>query len=165
MYIRQEVETQDPFFRDHTPGYVVVNEMDDDPGDEPTVIDSETHSGVNNGITATVAYAPYRHKGSPFLLRLEFSGPVPGGYMKMRNEALTVTNGEVNRAYRTKAGGRHWTFEIGVYDSESPVTVTLAGNRACGDEGAVCGRGGRRLANTLTLTLQGKDWYHGPDSQ
>ena len=165
VYIRQEVETQDPFFRDHTPGYVVVNEMDDDPGDEPTVIDSETHSGVNNGITATVAYAPYRHKGSPFLLRLEFSGPVPGGYMKMRNEALTVTNGEVNRAYRTKAGGRHWTFEIGVYDSESPVTVTLAGNRACGDEGAVCGRGGRRLANTLTLTLQGKDWYHGPDSQ
>ena len=85
--------------------------------------------------------------------------------MKMRNEALTVTNGEVNRAYRTKAGGRHWTFEIGVYDSESEVTITLEGNRACGDEGAVCGRGGRRLDNTLTLTIQGKDWYHGPGSQ
>ena len=83
----------------------------------------------------------------------------------MRNEALTVTNGEVNRAYRTKAGGRHWTFEIGVHDSETPVTITLAGNRACGDEGAVCGRGGRRLDNTLTLTLQGKEWYHGPGSQ
>ena len=164
-YIRQEVETEDPFFRDHTSGYVWVNEMDDDPGDEPTVIESEPHSGVANGITASVAYAPYRHKGSPFLLKLEFSDPVPGGYMKMRNEALTVTNGEVNRAYRTKAGGRHWTFEIGVYDSETPVTITLAGNRACDDEGAVCGRGGRRLANTLTLTLQGKDWYHGPGSQ
>ena len=85
--------------------------------------------------------------------------------MKMRNEALTVTNGEVNRAYRTKPGGRYWTFEIGVYDSETPVTITLAGNRACGEERAVCGRGGRRLANTLTLTLQGKDWYHGPDPQ
>ena len=165
VYIRQEVETEDPFFRDHSPGYVWANEMDDDPGDEPTVIDTETHSGVANGITATVAYAPWRHKGSPFLLKLEFSDPVPGGYMKMRNEALTVTNGEVNRAYRTKPGGRHWTFEIGVYDSEAPVTVTLAGNRACGDEGAVCGRGGRRLDNTLTLTMQGKEWYHGPDSQ
>ena len=44
-YIRQEVETEDPFFKNHTPGYVVANEMDDDPGDEPTVIDSETHSG------------------------------------------------------------------------------------------------------------------------
>ena len=164
-YIRQEVETEDPFFQNHTPGYVWANEMDDDPGDEPTVIESETHSGVTNGITASVAYAPHRHKGSPFLLKLEFSDPVPGGYMKMRNEALSVTNGEVNRAYRTKAGGRHWTFDIGVYDSESPVTITLAGNRACGDEGAVCGRGGRRLDNTLTLTIQGKEWYHGPDSE
>ena len=157
-YIRQEVETEDPFFRDHTPGYVWANEMDDDPGDEPTVIESESHSGVANGITASVAYAPYRHKGSPFLIRLEFSGPVPGGYMKMRNEALTVTNGLVHRAYRTRPGGRHWTFEIGVYDSESPVTITLEGNRACGEEGAVCGRGGRRLDNTLTLTMQGREW-------
>ena len=165
VYIRQEVETEDPFFKDHTPGYVWANEMDDDPGDEPTVIESETHSGVNNGITATVAYAPHRHRGSPFLVRLEFSGPVPSGYMKMRNEALTVTNGEVNRAYRTKAGDRHWTFDIGVYDSESPVTITLEGARSCGEEGAVCGRGGRRLDNTLTLTMQGKDWYHGPGSE
>ena len=165
VYIRQEVETEDPLFKNHTPGYFWANEMDDDPGDEPIVIESETHSGVTNGIAASVAYAPWRHRGSPFLVRLEFYGPVPGGYMKMRNEALTVTNGEVNRAYRTRAGGRHWTFEIGVYDSETPVTITLAGNRACGEEGTVCGRGGRRLANTLTLTLQGKEWYHGPDSQ
>ena len=78
--------------------------------------------------------------------------------MKMRNEALTVTNGLVHRAYRTRPGGRHWTFEIGVYDSESPVTITLEGNRACGEEGAVCGRGGRKLANTLTLTMQGREW-------
>ena len=97
------------------------------------------------------------YKGSPFLVRLEFSGPVHGGYMKMRDEALSVTNGEVNRAYRTKPGGRHWTFDIGVYDSESPVTIMLEGNRACGVEGAVCGRGGRKLANTLTLTMQGKE--------
>ena len=157
VYIRQEVETQDPFFQNHTPGYVVANEMDNDPGDEPTVIESETHSGVTNGITASVAYAPKRHKGSPFLVRLEFTGSVPGGYMKMRDEVLNVTNREVNRAYRTKAGGRHWTFDIGVYDSESPVTITLEGNRSCGDEGAVCGRGGRKLANTLTLTMQGKE--------
>ena len=156
-YIRQEVETEDPFFRDHTPGYVWANEMDDDPGDQPTVIESETHSCVNNGITATVRYAPWQHAGRPFLVRLEFSGPVPGGYIKMRNEALTVTNGLVHRAYRTKAGGRDWTFEIGVYDWEIPVTITLAGNRACGEEGAVCGRGDRRLANTLTLTIQGED--------
>ena len=156
VYIRQEVVTQDPFFQNHTPGYVVANEMDNDPGDDPTVTQSETHGGVTNGITASVAYAPYRHKGSPFLIRLEFTRPVSGGYMNMRDEALSVTNGEVNRAYRTKPGGRHWTFDIGVYDSESPVTITLEGNRACGDEGAVCGSGGRKLANTLTLTMQGR---------
>ena len=156
VYIRQEVVTQDPFFQNHTPGYVVANEMDNDPGDGPTVTQSETHGGVTNGITASVAYAPYRHKGSPFLIRLEFTRPVSGGYMNMRDEALSVTNGEVNRAYRTKPGGRHWTFDIGVYDSESPVTITLVGNRACDDEGAVCGSGGRKLANTLTLTMQGR---------
>ena len=156
-YLRQEVETEDPFFKNHTPGYVWANEMDDDPGDEPTVIESETHSGVNNGITASVAYAPRQHAGRPFLIRMTFSDPVPGGYMKMRNEALTVANGLVHRAYRTKAGGRDWTFEIGVYDWESPVTITLAGNRSCGEEGAVCGRSGRRLDNTLTLTIPGED--------
>ena len=116
-YIRQEVETEDPFFRNHTPGYVWVNEMDDDPSDQPTVIESETHSGVTNGITATVAYAPRQHAGRPFLVRLTFSDPVPGGYMKMRNEALTVTNGLV-------------------HESATPVTITLAGNRSCGDAGA-----------------------------
>ena len=104
-----------------------------------------------------MAYAPKQHAGRPFLVRLTFSGPVPGGYMKMRNEALTVANGLVHRAYRTKAGGRHWTFEIGVYDSETPVTITLEGNRACGDAGAVCGRSGHRLANTLTVTIPGED--------
>ena len=83
---------------------VVANEMDNDPGDEPTVIESETHSGVTNGITASVAYAPKRHKGSPFLVRLEFTGSVPGGYMKMRDEVLNVTNGEVNRAYPDEGG-------------------------------------------------------------
>ena len=37
------------------------------------------------------------------------------------------------------------------------MTITLAGNRACGDAGAVCGRSGRRLDNTLTLTIPGED--------
>ena len=114
-YIRQEVETEDPFFKNHSPGYIWANEMDDDPSDQPTVIESETHSGVSNGITASVEYAPWRHRGSPFLIKLEFSGPVPGGYMKMRNEALTVANGLVHRAYRTKAGhpiGRIFEMEF-----------------------------------------------------
>ena len=63
----------------------------------------------------------------------------------------------MHRAYRTKAGGRHWTFEIGVYDYQSPVIMKMVGNRPCGDEGAVCGRGSRKLDNTLTLTMQGRE--------
>ncbi len=154
--INHSMSTQDPFYSQHHPRRTTAHEMDDDPnaGRESG---SETISGVNNGITATLEYAPLRHDYDPFLIRVDFSALVTNGYNEMRDHSLSVSNGEALRAYRTRGPGRsdNWTFEIAAA-ADSPLTVTLEGNRPCNEQGAVCASNGRRLANTLTLTLQGR---------
>ncbi len=155
--ISHSIDTGDPFFRKHHPRRVIAQEMDDDPDDDRET-SSETISGVGNGITATLEYAPQRHDYDPFIIRVAFSEPVTNGYAEMRRHALSVTNGEVGWAYRTKGRSDNWTFEIGVYDGESPLTVTLEGDRPCNEQGAICAAGNRRLENTVNLTLQGKEW-------
>ena len=151
--INHTIETDDPFYQGHHPRWITAQEMDDDP-DDSWVTTSEPVSGVVNGITASFEYTPKRHDWDPFLIRIKFSERVTTSYRKMRDHALSVTTGEVLRAYRTSGKSDDWTFEIGVHQGENPMTITLEGGRACNQQGAVCAPGGKRLANTLTLTLQ-----------
>ena len=152
--INHTIETTDPVYQDHHPRWVTAQEMDDDLDDDGWNITSDPVSGVVNGITAEFEYTPKRHDWDPFLIRIKFSERVTTSYRKMRDHALSVTAGEVLRAYRTGGKSDDWTFEIGVHEGESPMTITLQGGRSCNQQGAVCASGGRKLANTLTLTLQ-----------
>ncbi len=152
--IHHTMETSDPFYKDHSPGWVTAYEMDNDADADGWETTSTPVSGVVNGITASLEYTPKRQDWDPFLIRIRFSEPVRTSYKKMRDHVLSVTGGEVLRAYRTGGNSSDWTFEIGVHDGESPMTITLQGGRACSHQGGVCAAGGRRLANTLTLTLQ-----------
>ena len=155
--INHTIETTDPFYQNHHPRWITAQEMDDDPDDAGWETSSEPVSGVVNGITASFEYTPKRHDWDPFLIRIKFSERVTTSYKKMRDHAMSVTAGEVLRAYRTGGKSDDWTFEIGVHQGEQPMTITLQGGRACNQQGAVCAPGGRRLANTLTLTLQPPD--------
>ena len=152
--INHTIETTDPIYQDHHPRWVTAQEMDDDLDDTGWEASSDPVSGVVNGITAEFEYTPKRHDWDPFLIRIKFSERITTSYRKMRDDALSVTDGEILRAYRTGGKSDDWTFEIGVHEGEQPMTITLQGGRACNQQGAICAPGGKKLANTLTLTLQ-----------
>ena len=74
----------------------------------------------------------------------------------VRDHAFSVTNGRMVRAKRIHegpGGSNHWRMTVDPYDETEPVTVTLRGNRACSEQGALCTGGGDRVTNSPTLTL------------
>ena len=74
----------------------------------------------------------------------------------VRDHAFSVTNGRMVRAKRIHegpGGSNHWRMTVEPYDETKPVTVTLRGNRACSEQGALCTGGGDHVTNSPTLTL------------
>ena len=74
----------------------------------------------------------------------------------VRDHAFSVTNGRMVKAKRihmSAAGSNHWRMTVEPYDETKPVTVTLRGNRACSEQGALCTGGGDQVINSPTLTL------------
>ena len=74
----------------------------------------------------------------------------------VRDHAFSVTNGRMVRAKRIHegpGGSNHWRMTVEPYDETKPVTVTLRGNRACSEQGALCTGGGDQVINSPTLTL------------
>ena len=74
----------------------------------------------------------------------------------VRDHAFSVTNGRMVRAKRIHegpGGSNHWRMTVDPYDETEPVTVTLRGNRACSEQGALCTGGGDRVTNSPTLVL------------
>ena len=108
-------------------------------------------------LTASFDNVPSEHDGEgAFSLQVEFSEEIGISYASLRDEAFTVTHGNVTRARRVD--GRHDLWEITVEpDSDEAVTITLPGNRDCGTAGAVCTRGGapRPLSNSPSATVEG----------
>ena len=111
----------------------------------------------SDALTASFKNLPESHDGeSAFSLQVEFSEEIGISYASLRDEAFTVTHGNVTRARRVD--GRHDLWEITVEpDSDEAVTITLPGNRDCGTAGAVCTRGGapRPLSNSPSATVEG----------
>ena len=74
----------------------------------------------------------------------------------VRDHAFSVTNGRMVKAKRIHegpGGSNHWRMTVEPYDETKPVTVTLRGNRACSEQGALCTGGGDHVINSPTLTL------------
>ena len=93
-----------------------------------------------------------------FELRLSEGVSIP--HREMRDHAFSVTNGRMDKAQRIhkqRTGGvlysNHWRMTVAPNDETKPVTVTLRGNRPCGEEGALCSSSGGRLDGSPTLTL------------
>ena len=126
----------------------------DDKGTEETLVSAATEV-VTVRLTAAFENVPSEHDGaSIFTFRVRFSEVPALSYTVLRDESFAVTGGEVDKARRVD--GRNDLREIHVeptgYDD---VTVTLAGGRACGTDGAICTDDGRALSNTLSATVQG----------
>ena len=55
----------------------------------------------------------------------------------MRDHGFTITGGNITAAARISGRDDRWRITIDP-DGDDAVTITLAGNRACGTQGAIC---------------------------
>ena len=113
--------------------------------------------GEPEPLTASFQGVPATHDGSgSFGFELAFSEDVGTSYVTMRDDAFEVDEGDVTGARRVN--GRHDLWEITVEpDGREAVSITLPGDRACGETGAVCTRGEnpRALSNSPSATVAG----------
>ena len=108
-------------------------------------------------LTAAFQDLPDSHDGSTaFTFRVLFSEDVGISYANMRDDAFSLSEGDVTGARRVD--GRNDLWEITVEpDDDSDVGITLPANRSCTSTGAICTRedSPRQLTNSPTATVTG----------
>ena len=113
---------------------------------------------VVSALTVSVESAPTSHNGSnSFRIRIALSeAPRPGfSYTTMRDDAFTVTGGDVTGARRL-VSGKNLRWEITVQPSgNADVTVELPVTTDCTAQGAICTGNDEKLSNSLNLTVSG----------
>ena len=106
-------------------------------------------------LTASFGNMPATHNGSAFTFDLTFSEEFGISYVTLRDDAFSVTDGEVTSARRLTQGSNiGWTITV-TPDSAADVTIVLPVTTDCDDEGAVCTADGRKLSNRLEFTVSG----------
>ena len=107
-------------------------------------------------LTGRFESVPQAHSGSgtTVTLRMMFSEPVSTGYQTLRNQSLTVTNGDVQRARQTAGRSDLWDIVIAP-SSDEPLVVVVYPTQDCADAGAVCTAEGKPLSNYLTAIIPG----------
>ena len=99
---------------------------------------------------------PPDHNGtSSFTMRLYLTEEFPLSYKTLRDHAIEVENGTLQRVKRVARGSNKiWELTI-TPESTQDITVTLTQNQNCQDKQAVCTPDGQRLHNTPTATIPG----------
>ena len=118
--------------------------QDDPPAKTPAVL-----------LTASFSNMPATHNGSAFTFDLTFSEEFGISYVTLRDDAFSVTDGEVTSARRLTQGSNiRWTITV-TPDSAADVTIVLPVTTDCNANGAVCTADGRKLSNRLEFTVSG----------
>ena len=134
----------------------------DDRGHQETLTSTATAAvtAAPSPLTVSVESAPTSHNGSEaFRIRVAFSeAPRPGfSYTTMRDDAFTVTGGDVTGARRL-VSGKNLRWEITVQPSgNADVTVELPVTTDCAAQGAICTDNDEKLSNSLNLTVSGPE--------
>ena len=114
-------------------------------------------AAASTSLTAAFQDLPDSHDGSTaFTFRVLFSEDVGVSYVNMRDDAFSLSEGDVTGARRVD--GRNDLWEITVEpDDTSDVGITLPANRSCTTTGAICTRedSPRQLTNSPTATVTG----------
>ena len=132
----------------------------DDADNEETLTSEATvavPAAAPASLTAAFHDLPDSHDGSTaFTFRVLFSEDVGISYVNMRDDAFSLSEGDVTGARRVD--GRNDLWEITVEpDDNSDVGITLPANRSCTTTGAICTRedSPRQLTNSPTATVTG----------
>ena len=114
-------------------------------------------AAASTSLTAAFQDLPDSHDGSTaFTFRVLFSEDVGISYVNMRDDAFSLSEGDVTGARRVD--GRNDLWEITVEpDDNSDVGITLPANRSCTTTGAICTRedSPRQLTNSPSATVTG----------
>ena len=134
--------------------------MDDPSHATGTIRNSEdAPTGNEHALTASFANVPAEHGGpgeaNRFTFDLTFSEAPEVSYRTLREDAFTVTGGDVKRAKRKVQGSnRSWTIHIEP-DGWGQVAIRLNAGTACTASGAVCTTDDRALSNSPSATVAG----------
>ena len=131
----------------------------DDADNQETLTSAATEVVVAKPDPLTVSLktaAPDSHDGSSeFTFEIEFSEEVKLSYATLKNHAFNVTGGSVERAQRTdKPSNIPWRITVKPQGT-GDVTIELPATTDCGAAGAICTGDGRKLSNSLNLTVSG----------
>ena len=118
---------------------------------------TETVAAAPVPLTVSVtAAAPATHDGSSgFTFDIRFSEELGLGYRTLRDHAFNVTGGSVERAQRTdKPSNTSWRITVKPQGA-GDVRIILPATTECNAEGAICTGDGRKLSNSLSITVSG----------
>ena len=127
-----------------------------------TIEDGESSSGTQEDppvvlLTANFSNLPAAHDGSAFTFDLSFSENVKAGYARIRDDALTITGGDITNAQR-KAQGSNQNWTITVQPSgNGRISITLPETTGCDNTGAICTEDGRMLADSTSAQVAGPE--------
>ena len=107
-------------------------------------------------LTATIRDAPDSHDGqSAFAFELHFSEDIPLSYVTLRDDAFTVSGGDVTQARRLNPPSNiGWELTV-TPGGDGNITVALPETTDCDAQGAVCAEDGRMLSERVELTVTG----------
>ena len=109
-------------------------------------------------LTASVSAVPGSQSGEfTFELRFSETPRKKFSYKIMRDHAFTVTGGQVTKARRlVPRSNVGWEIHVQPDgDGDGTVTIVLPATTDCTAEGAICTQDGRKLSNSLNLTIPG----------
>ena len=109
-------------------------------------------------LTASFLAAPSSHDGSAeFTFDLAFSENVNAGFARIRDDAFTITGGDINQAQRKEQGSNQtWTITVEP-EGNGAVSITLPATTDCDADGAICTADGKKLSGRVELTLNGPE--------
>ena len=117
----------------------------------------EDDDASSTALTATFENVPAEHDGeTSFSFNVAFTAEVAIGYASMRDDAFTVTEGDVTQARRVDGRSDRWEITVEPNGNED-IAITLRANRACTTTGAVCSKGDDpvQMSNSPSATVAG----------
>ena len=141
-----------PAIRDTMGNYANTCEF----GEPASETRNETDPGLLEPVSAQFKMIPATHSGpgSEVVFQIEFSEPVRVDMGPNFAYLLDVEGGKVTSAWWLEQDATDWEIVL-VPDDDHDIKITLPADRACGDRGAPCASGGRRLSTGVEHTITG----------
>ena len=130
----------------------------DDAGNAESLTSAATDAvaAAPQPLTASFSGMPAEHDGSTeFTFELHFSEDVKAGYERIRDDAFSISGGNINQA-RRQTQGSNQSWEIKVRPSGGDrITITLPETTSCSSTGAICTEDGRKLSHSTADSVSG----------